>query len=64
MPGIFSVLVWFNPWGERQRTMSAEKAIEHAKNAKYGKDLDKRIAYLADAIEELAKAVKEVQSKR
>lgn len=43
--------------------MSADKAIEQAKNAKHGKDADERIAYLADAITELAKAVKALQQR-
>lgn len=41
--------------------MCADKAIEHAKNARHGKDTDERIAYLAAAVEELAKAIKALQ---
>lgn len=41
--------------------MSASKAIENAQSAKYGKDVDEKIAYLASAIEELAKAIKDIE---
>ena len=39
--------------------MSVDKAIQNARDAKHGRDIDERISYLADAIEELAKAIKE-----